>query len=418
MLRVFYLQKNLCIVYGHGSEIIPNLLAASDLFFVKQESQLGTGHAVAQVSVYLEDDSPTLILYGDVPLITSGTLERLISSAGDNKVAVLTMNLPDPTGYGRIIRKHGSITNIVEQRDATLEEKEIRECNTGIMVAPTIQLKKWLPKLNNSNAQGEYYLTDIIANSVNEGTSVVSSQPDLITEALGVNNRMQLAKLERVNQRSIAENLLEKGVTLSDPDRLDVRGNLECGIDVSIDVGCVFEGKVHVGDGATIGAYCVIKNTNIGRSTNIKPFCHIEGTTIASGSQVGPYARLRPGTDLGKDVHIGNFVEIKNSQIAENSKANHLAYIGDTTVGLRVNIGAGTVTCNYNGAEKSRTIIGDDASIGSNSQLVAPVEIGRGATLGAGTTLTKNAPEEKLTISRVCQKTLDNWKRPVKLKIK
>jgi len=408
--------KKLCIIYGRGSEVIPNLLAAPDLIFIKQESQLGTGHAVAQASAYLEDTKPTLILYGDVPLITSGTLKRLVSSASDNKLAVLTMNLPDPTGYGRIVRNYGNITSIIEQKDATPEEKMIRECNTGIMVAPTGRLKKWLQKLTNDNAQGEYYLTDIIAHSVTEGISVVSSQPDIIAEALGVNSRMQLAKLERISQRNSAELLLEQGVTLSDPNRLDVRGRLKCGYDVSIDVGCIFEGTVSIADGTVIGAYCVIKNTSIGQGSDIKPFCHIEDTVVGDNSQIGPYARLRPGTKVGKNVHIGNFVEIKNSYIAANSKANHLSYIGDATVGLRVNIGAGTVTCNYDGVKKSRTVIGDDVSIGSNSQLVAPIEIGKGATLGAGTTLTKNAPENKLTISRVHQTTLDGWQRPVKLK--
>ncbi len=399
----------LCLIYGHGGDAVPSSLAASDLVFAKQEPQLGTGHAVAQAAAHLDDSVLTLVLYGDVPLITNSTLRRLVHSAGADKLAVLTVTLTDPTGYGRIIRESGQIVSIVEQKDASAEQRAIVECNTGIMVAPTVRLKKWLAGLSNNNAQGEYYLTDIVASAVADGTPVVSTQPDAVVETLGVNSKVQLAELERIHQRNIAERLLEQGLTLLDPARIDVRGRLQCGRDVSIDVGCVFEGEVSIADGAVIGSNCVIKNAHIGRNANIKPFCHIEDAVVGAASQIGPYARLRPGTELGEEVHIGNFVEVKNSQIASHSKANHLAYIGDATIGSRVNIGAGTITCNYDGVNKFRTVIEDDAFIGSDSQLVAPVRVGQGATLGAGTTLTKDAPAGKLTISRARQITVDGW---------
>ncbi|AMP12658.1 bifunctional UDP-N-acetylglucosamine diphosphorylase/glucosamine-1-phosphate N-acetyltransferase GlmU [Collimonas pratensis] len=406
----------LCIIYGHGGDAVLKQINGADLKFAKQEPQLGTGHAVAQAVPQLDDNVPTLVLYGDVPLTSSATLQRLVDAAGADQLAILTVQMADPTGYGRIVREEGKITRIVEQKDADAAERAITECNTGIMVAPTRQLKEWLANLSNNNAQGEYYLTDIVASAVASGTPVVSAQPDAVWETLGVNSKVQLAELERIHQRSIANRLLEQGVTLLDPARLDVRGALSCGRDVSIDVGCIFEGDVRIEDGAVIGAHCIIKNASIGRGANIKPFCHIEDAMVGAASQIGPYARLRPGTELGEDVHIGNFVEVKNSQIAAHSKANHLAYVGDATVGSRVNIGAGTITCNYDGANKFRTIIEDDAFIGSDSQLVAPVRVGKGATLGAGTTLTKDAPEGKLTVSRARQVTIDNWQRPVKIK--
>ncbi|WP_395826612.1 bifunctional UDP-N-acetylglucosamine diphosphorylase/glucosamine-1-phosphate N-acetyltransferase GlmU [Collimonas sp.] len=406
----------LCIIYGHGGDAVPSSLTASDLLFAKQEPQLGTGHAVAQAAAHLDDSVPTLVLYGDVPLIASSTLRRLVDSAGADQLAVLTVTLPDPAGYGRIVREHSQIVSIVEQKDANAEQRAITECNTGIMVAPTVQLKKWLAGLSNNNAQGEYYLTDIVASAVADGTPVVSAQPDAVAETLGVNSKVQLAELERIHQRNIAERLLEQGVTLLDPARIDVRGKLQCGRDVSIDIGCVFEGEVSIEDGAVIGANCVIKNARIGRNANIKPFCHIDDAVVGAASQIGPYARLRPGTELGEDVHIGNFVEVKNSQIAAHSKANHLAYVGDATIGSRVNIGAGTITCNYDGVNKFRTVIEDDAFIGSDSHLIAPVRVGQGATLGAGTTLTKDAPAGKLTVSRARQITVDDWERPVKIK--
>lgn len=406
----------LCVIYGHGGDAVLSRFTDSDLVFAKQEPQLGTGHAVMQALPQLDDSVPTLVLYGDVPLTSSASLQRLVNAAGSDKLAILTVQLDDPTGYGRIVREGGDIVRIVEQKDASAAERTITECNTGIMVVPTAHLKQWLASLSNNNAQGEYYLTDIVASAVAAGTPVVSAQPDAVWETLGVNSKVQLAELERIHQRSIAHRLLEQGVTLLDPARLDVRGMLTCGRDVTIDVGCVFEGHVTLEDGVTIGANCVIKDAHIGRTANIKPFCHIEDASIGAASQIGPYARLRPGTTLGEDVHIGNFVEIKNSQVAAHSKANHLAYVGDATVGTRVNIGAGTITCNYDGANKFRTVIEDDAFIGSDSQLVAPVTVGKGATLGAGTTLTKDAPAGKLTVSRSKQVTIDGWLRPVKIK--
>lgn len=407
---------SLTVIYGHGGEIVPQTLQASDLTFAKQEPQLGTGHAVMQAVPHLDDAKPTLILYGDVPLTSASSLQRLLDSAGNDKLSILTIELDNPTGYGRIVREHGAIVRIVEQKDASDAEKALCEINTGIMVAPTAKLKQWLETLSNDNAQKEYYLTDIVARAVADGVPVVSAQPDTIAETLGVNSKVQLAELERVYQLQKATTLLEQGVTLADPARIDVRGPLTCGRDVSIDVNCVFEGKVELEDGVSIGAHCVIKNALIARGAQIKPFCHIEDAQVGSNSQIGPYARLRPGTTLAEDVHIGNFVEVKNSQIAANSKANHLAYIGDATIGSRVNVGAGTITCNYDGVNKFRTVIEDDAFIGSDSQLVAPVTVGKGATLGAGTTLTRNAPADKLTVSRARQVTIDGWQRPVKIK--
>ncbi len=406
----------LCVVYGHGGEQVPQRLQSDDLHFVKQVPQLGTGHAVMQAVPHLDDDVPTLILYGDVPLTTSATLKSLLQSAGHDKLAILTVTLDDPSGYGRIVREGGQIVRIVEQKDASEQERRINEINTGIMVVPTRQLKQWLATLSNDNAQKEYYLTDIVARAVAENVAVASAQPSAVSETLGVNSKVQLAELERIHQRNIAYRLLEQGVTLADPERIDVRGNLVCGRDVTIDVGCVFEGEVEIGEGASIGPYCVIRNARIAAGVQIRPFCVIDEASVGAQSQIGPFSRLRPGAELANDVHIGNFVEIKNAQIGQSSKANHLAYIGDSTVGARVNVGAGSITCNYDGANKWRTIIEDDAFIGTDCQLIAPVTVGKGATLGAGTTLSKDAPAGKLTISRVKQMTLDGWQRPVKKK--
>ncbi len=405
-----------CVVYGHGGELVPTRLAADDLHFVLQEPQLGTGHAVMQATSLLHDDQPTLVLYGDVPLTSDATLRSLIDKASNNKLAILTITMEDPTGYGRIVREEHKIVRIVEHKDANEAELQIHEVNTGILIAPTRQLKDWLSRLSNHNAQGEYYLTDIIALAVDDGVSIDSAQPAHAWETLGVNSKVQLAELERIHQHNLAQQLLEEGVTLADPARIDIRGELHCARDVSIDVGCVFEGNVMIGQGVTIGAYCVIKNSRIADNVNIKPFTHIDEATIGSDSQIGPYARLRPGTVLGSEVHVGNFVEIKNSEFGAHSKANHLAYVGDTTVGLRVNIGAGTITCNYDGANKHRTVIEDDAFIGSDTQLVAPVTVGKGATIGAGTTLTKDAPPDSLTVSRARQTSIAGWQRPVKQK--
>ena len=405
-----------CVVYGHGGDKVPTQLAADDLQFVLQEPQLGTGHAVMQAVSKLNDDQPTLVLYGDVPLTSVVTLRALTEKAGKDKLAILTIAMDDPTGYGRIVREQNKIVRIVEQKDATDLERQIREVNTGILVAPTRQLKDWLARLSNHNAQGEYYLTDIIALAVKDNVVIESTQPNHAWETLGVNSKVQLAELERIHQLNLAQQLLEQGVTLADPARIDIRGELHCARDVSIDVGCVFEGQVHISQGVSIGAYCVIKNSRIADNANIKPFTHIDEASVGSDSQIGPYARLRPGTTLASDVHVGNFVEIKNSEFGAHSKANHLAYVGDTTVGSRVNIGAGTITCNYDGANKHRTVIEDDAFIGSDTQLVAPVTVGKGATIGAGTTLTKDAPPDSLTVSRAKQTTITGWQRPVKQK--
>ena len=406
----------ICVVYGHGGERVRTALDAPDLTWALQEPQLGTGHAVLQAMPAAVPSAPTLILYGDVPLIRTSTLRRLIEAAGRGSLALLTAHLENPKGYGRIVRVDGAVKRIVEEKDADDAEKAIREINTGILVAPTAALARWLPMLGNRNAQGEYYLTDIVALAVAEGMPVVTAHPDAIWETEGVNSKLQLAALERVHQRTIAERLMEAGVTLADPARFDVRGELICGRDVSIDVNCVFEGRVELDDGVSIGANCVLKNCHIGSGTRIAPFCHIEDAEVGADSIIGPYARLRPGTELGSGVHIGNFVEVKNSSIADYSKANHLAYIGDATIGSRVNVGAGTITCNYDGANKHRTVIEDDVFIGSDTQLVAPVTVGRGATLGAGTTLTRDAPPDQLTVSRAKQMSIPGWKRPVKKK--
>ena len=405
---------SICVIYGHGGDMVPQMLRSDNLAFARQEPQLGTGHAVMQALPQLSDEVPTLILYGDVPLTRVGSLQRLLDSAGDGSLSILTVDMIDPTGYGRIVRDGDRIVRIVEQKDATPAERAITEVNTGIMVAPTARLRAWLATLSNDNAQGEYYLTDIVARAVADDVPVVSAQPDALWETLGVNSKVQLAELERIHQRNLAYQLLEQGVTLADPARIDIRGSLVCGRDVSIDVGCVFEGDVTLADGVTVGANCVLRNARIAQGAAIRPFCHIEDAVIGAQSMIGPYARLRPGTELAEDVHIGNFVEVKNSQIAAHSKANHLAYVGDSTVGTRVNIGAGTITCNYDGVNKFRTVIEDDVFIGSDTQLVAPVTVGRGATLGAGTTLTANAPAGKLTVSRARQTTIESWKRPTK----
>jgi len=414
--------SKLCVIYGHGGAAVPEMIARqnngdhADIATALQEPQLGTGHAVMQAAPQLDDAVPTLILYGDVPLTTAASLQRLVDAAGADKLGILTVVQANPFGLGRIVREGGQIRRIVEEKDASAEERAICEINSGIIVAPTRQLKQWLAALSNNNAQGEYYLTDIVAQAVADGVAVVSANPSAEWEVAGVNSKVQLAELERRHQLNIAHRLLEQGVTLLDPARIDVRGELVCGRDVSIDVGCIFEGRVELGDGATVGANCVLVDARIAAGAVIKPFCHIDGAVVGPTSMIGPYARLRPGTELGEDVHIGNFVEIKNSQVAAHSKANHLAYVGDATVGSRVNIGAGTITCNYDGVNKSRTVIEDDAFIGSDSQLVAPVTVGKGATLGAGTTLTKDAPAGKLTISRPKQMTIENWVRPVKVK--
>ncbi|MFN4342449.1 MAG: bifunctional UDP-N-acetylglucosamine diphosphorylase/glucosamine-1-phosphate N-acetyltransferase GlmU [Azonexus sp.] len=408
--------EKLIVVYGHGGEIVRAMLQADDIAWAEQAQQLGTGHAVAQAVPQLGAAGQTLVLYGDVPLTSVTTLKRLLQ-AGKDGLSVLTVNLDNPTGYGRIVRDAaGNVVSIVEEKDATAEQKCIREVNTGIMAIPTARLGEWLGKLKNDNAQGEYYLTDIVALAVAEGMPVHTAQPEGEWEVLGVNSKVQLAELERQHQRNLAAQLLVAGVRLADPARIDVRGELTHGRDVAIDVGCVFEGKVELGDAVEVGPYCVLKNVKVGPGTRIAAFCHFEDAVIGPDGVLGPYARLRPGTELGPEVHIGNFVEVKKSRIAAQSKANHLAYIGDAEIGQRVNVGAGTITCNYDGANKHLTVIEDDVFIGSDTQLVAPVRVGRGATLGAGTTLTKDAPPETLTVSRAKQLSLAGWQRPQKVR--
>jgi bifunctional UDP-N-acetylglucosamine pyrophosphorylase / glucosamine-1-phosphate N-acetyltransferase len=407
--------EKLVVVFGHGGEVVRSTLAADDISWARQEPQLGTGHAVMQAVPAISPAEQTLVLYGDVPLTQVDTLKRLLQ-AGHGALSILTVVMENPTGYGRIVRDAaGNVQRIVEEKDATAEEKAIREVNTGIMAIPTDRLAEWLSGLSNKNAQGEYYLTDIVALAVVEGLPVRTAHPAAEWEVLGVNSKVQLAELERVHQRNIADNLLLNGVRLADPARIDVRGQLTHGRDVSIDVGCVFEGKVELADAVEVGPYCVLKNVKVGAGTRIAAFCHFEDAVIGPDGVLGPYARLRPGTELGPEVHIGNFVEVKKSVIGARSKANHLAYIGDAEIGQRVNVGAGTITCNYDGVNKFKTIIEDDVFIGSDTQLVAPVTVGRGATLGAGTTLTKNAPPETLTVSRSKQVSLAGWQRPTKL---
>ncbi|MDO8933076.1 MAG: bifunctional UDP-N-acetylglucosamine diphosphorylase/glucosamine-1-phosphate N-acetyltransferase GlmU [Rhodocyclaceae bacterium] len=404
------------VVYGHGGERVREALQADDLLWAKQEPQLGTGHAVLQALPHLDPSRPTLVLYGDVPLTRVATLRGLLATAANDALALLTVRLADPRGYGRIVRIGGAIARIVEEKDADDAERAIAEINTGILVAPTTALARWLPSLGNRNAQGEYYLTDIVALAVAENLPVRSADVADPWEVQGINSKMQLAELERVHQRNIAAALMEQGVTVADPARIDVRGELVCGTDVGIDVGCVFEGRVELADGVSVGPHCVLKDVAVGAGTRIHAFCHLDSATVGPDSIIGPYARLRPGAELGADVHIGNFVEVKNSRIADHSKANHLAYIGDATIGSRVNVGAGTITCNYDGANKFRTVIEDDVFIGSDTQLVAPVTVGRGATLGAGTTLTRDAPPDQLTVARARQITVPGWTRPAKKK--
>ncbi len=408
--------QTLCLVYGHGGDAVRTTLAAPDLAWALQEPQLGTGHAVQQALPHLKDGGTTLVLYGDVPLIQAETLKRLLQAAQD-ALAILTVELADPSGYGRIVRNaKGEVVRIVEQKDSTPEERAIREINTGIMAMPTARLGEWLGRLSNNNAQQEYYLTDIVGMAVAEGLPIHTANPRHEWEVLGVNSKVQLAELERVAQRNAAEQLMEAGVRLADPARFDVRGELVCGRDVFIDVNCVFEGTVVLDEAVEVGPNCVIRNARIGAGTKLAAYTHIEDAVVGPDGRIGPFARLRPGTELAEDVHVGNFVEIKKSTIAAHSKANHLAYIGDAIIGSRVNVGAGTITCNYDAANKFQTIIEDDAFIGSDTQLVAPVRVGRGATLGAGTTLTKDAPAETLIISRAKQLSIPGWKRPVKIK--
>ncbi len=412
------------LITGHGADMVEADMAkafpAAPLRFVRQEPQLGTGHAVQQAVPVLPDEGVTLILNGDTPLIQASTAQALVDACGGTKLALLTITLSDPTGYGRIVRDASGdrVLAIVEHKDATPEQRAIREVYTGMMAAPTAHLKGWLSRLTNNNAQGEYYLTDVVAMAQAEGLAVVAAQPKDEVEVLGVNSPAQLAELERRHQLAQATVLMEQGVRLADPARFDLRGTLQCGRDVDIDVNCVFEGSVTLGDEVRIGANCVIRNARIEAGAVIHPFTHIDGdkdgVTVGEGSLIGPFARLRPGAQLGREVHIGNFVEVKNSTMADGAKANHLAYLGDATVGERVNFGAGSITANYDGANKHRTVIGNDVHVGSNCVLIAPIVLGDGATIGGGSTLSKDAPAGQLTVARPKQMSLSGWQRPQK----
>jgi len=405
------------VVYGHGGERVREAFAQDGVNWARQAEQKGTGHAVAQATPAVSDNATVLVLYGDVPLIRPQSLQELLQAAGSGGLALLTTELAQPAGYGRIIRdKAGQVTRIVESKDATPAEAAVREVNTGFLAAPADKLKKWLADLRNHNAQGEYYLTDIIAMAVAEGVTVATRSPQDISEILGVNSKQELAQLERVYQNQQAQELMEQGVTLRDPARFDVRGELRCGRDVVIDVNVVFEGKVVLGDGVYIGPNNVIRDATVGMRTQILPNCVIEESAIGSECRIGPFTRLRPGAEIADRVHLGNFVEVKKSRVGTGSKINHLSYVGDTTVGHDVNIGAGTIVCNYDGANKHPTMIGDNAFIGSNTALVAPVTVGAGATIGAGSVITKEAPAGELTLTRIPQVTKPGWKRPVKKK--
>ena len=409
-------SRHTVVITGHGADEVEAACAGQGLHFARQMPQLGTGHAVQQAVPALKaTHETTLVLNGDVPLIRATTAQALAQAAAGGALALLTIELPNPFGYGRILRDGaGAVRAIVEQKDATEAQRAIREVYTGMMAAPTALLSRWVMALQAENAQKEYYLTDVVALAVAEGVPVVAVAAPDETEVLGVNSPHQLADLERRHQQRVANALMDAGVRLADPARLDVRGTLTCGADVEIDVGCVFEGTVHLADGVRVGAHCVLRDARVEAGAVIHPFTHIEGAEVGPGALVGPYARLRPGAVLGAEVHIGNFVEVKNSTLAAGAKANHLAYLGDATVGARVNYGAGSITANYDGANKHRTVIGDDVHVGSNCVLVAPVTLGAGATIGGGSTVSKDAPAGQLTVARARQATIPGWTRPKK----
>ena len=404
------------VVYGHGGEQVQQQINDPEINWVLQAEQLGTGHAVEQVTNHLKDEQLVLILYGDVPLIKVETLTHLLEKAKDG-FSLLTVSLKKPDGYGRIVRdKNGLVENITEEKDASDKIKEINEVNTGILAVKADLLKNWLGKLDNNNAQEEYYLTDVIAMAVKDGFSIATTQPDNEYEVLGVNNRIQLAELERHYQQEQANKLMAGGITLADPTRIDIRGELIHGQDISIDINTVFEGNVSIGSNVSIGANCVIKDSKIADDVVILPMSILDNASVGRGSKVGPFARLRPGAVLSENTHIGNFVEIKKSFVGLGSKINHLTYVGDSMVGKNVNIGAGTITCNYDGANKHQTVIEDNVFVGSATQLVAPVKIGKNATIGAGSTITTDVAEDELAITRVKQKIIKGWKRPAKIK--
>ncbi len=411
----YFSGANLHVVIGHGAELVEQRLAGDDVQFVMQAEQLGTGHAVQMAAPALRDDSIVLILYGDVPLIQAATLQSLVETVGEGSMGLLTVQLEDPTGYGRIVRNHeGMVSAIVEQKDAKPEQLTIDEVNTGVMAMRSADLQRWLPQLSSDNAQQEYYLTDVIALAQQDGIVIEAVNPDSEMEVLGVNNRQQQAELERYYQEHLAEQLMVDGVTLIDPTRFDCRGTIKAGHDVEIDINCVFEGDVRLGNDVKIGPNCVISNSQIGNGTIIKANSVLEDAVVADQCDIGPFARLRPGTNLASKAKIGNFVETKKVNIGVGSKVNHLTYIGDAEIGEGANIGAGTITCNYDGVNKSKTEIGDGAFIGSNSSLVAPVKIGAGATVGAGSTVAKDVDANQLAVARGKQRNIDNWPKPEK----
>jgi bifunctional UDP-N-acetylglucosamine pyrophosphorylase/glucosamine-1-phosphate N-acetyltransferase len=404
------------VVIGHGADLVREQLAADDLNFVLQDKQLGTGHAVAQAVPALTADT-SLILYGDVPLIEVETLQRLLTLVNDQQLGLLTVTLDDPAGYGRIVRdEHDRVTAIVEHKDASESQKAIREGNTGILAVPGKRLADWLGRLSNNNAQGEYYLTDVIAMAVNDGLTVATAQPLDAMEVQGANDRKQLADLERHYQLREARRLMALGVTLRDPSRFDVRGEVTVGRDVMIDINVILEGRVVIEDDVSIGPNCVIKDSTLRKGAIIKANSHLEGAIVGEAADAGPFARLRPGSVLGPRAHVGNFVELKNAEMGEGAKAGHLTYLGDAVIGARTNIGAGTITCNYDGANKHKTVLGEDVFIGSNNSLVAPVTIATGASTAAGSTINQDVAAEQLAVARARQRNIDGWKRPVKIK--
>jgi bifunctional UDP-N-acetylglucosamine pyrophosphorylase/glucosamine-1-phosphate N-acetyltransferase len=405
---------DICVVYGHGGEVVQAQFPEPDIRWALQAEQLGTGHAVQQAMPETPVENRVLILAGDVPLLMTATLERLLAGTPTDEMAVLTVDMDDPSGYGRIVRASDSVQCIVEQKDASDDQRRIREINTGVILCPGDKLKGWLANLRNDNSQGEYYLTDVIAMAVADGVKVHGIKADSSVEVMGINDKKQLAEAERALQARLVDELMQQGVGFADPARVDIRGTLKCGKDVFIDINAVFEGDVELGDGTTIESNNLIRDSKLGASTMVHSNCHVEGATTGTNCEIGPFARLRPGAELADNVKVGNFVEIKKSTVADGSKVNHLTYIGDATIGAGVNVGAGTITCNYDGANKHKTTIGDGAFIGSGVQLVAPVAVGAGATIGAGSTITRDAPNDSLTLERSKQKSIEGWTKPVK----
>ena len=405
---------DICVVYGHGADEVQSAFAGEGIRWALQAEQKGTGHAVMQAMPETPDDNQVLILFGDVPLLLPQTLRRLMAATAEDEMAILTVEMDDPTGYGRIVRENGRVLRNIEEKDASDAERRIAEINTGVMLAPAANLKHWLDKLGNDNAQGEYYLTDVIAMAVADGMTVHGIKAEQQEEVMGINDKKQLAEAERALQARLVDELMAEGVGFADPARVDIRGKLVCGKDVFIDINAVFEGDVELGDGSKIESNNLIRDSRLGPGSLVHSNCHIEGATTGANCEIGPFARLRPGAELADNVKVGNFVEIKKSKVADGSKVNHLTYIGDTDIGSGVNVGAGTITCNYDGANKHRTVIGDGSFIGSGVNLVAPVEIGKNATIGAGSTITKSVADDQLALERSKQMAVKGWKRPTK----